>query len=241
MPSSWGTNTFERGAPIALVGYIAAKESRQRVYDSSHDETPSVQSSSGFLAAPLPSAGARRLFDDDLNGVGYVMNVSRLWAHLPEALGGLSDLMGEATEAGFLTSAQRSVLVTAAASELGDSYCSLAWGKKLAEAVNPDVAASVIRGGDEGLDGDGQALARWARLVARDPNAVTADDVQALRDAGFDDAQIFAITLFVALRLAFSSVNDALGATPDRELALSTPEEVRAAVAFGRPFDTEDE
>ncbi len=224
-------------APIALVGYIAAKDSRPGVSDSSDGETPSVQSRSGFLAAPPPSARAQRLFDDDLNGVGYVMNVSRLWAHLPAALNGLSDLMGEATEAGFLTSAQRSVLVTAAASELGDSYCSLAWGKKLAEAMNPSVAASVIRGGDEGLDGGGQALARWARLVARDPNAIAADDVQALRDAGFDDAQIFAITLFVALRLAFSSVNDALGATPDHELATSSPEEVRAAVAFGRPVD----
>jgi alkylhydroperoxidase family enzyme len=164
--------------------------------------------------------------------------VSRLWAHLPAALNGLSDLMGEATVAGILTSAQRSVLVTAAASELGDSYCSLAWGKKLAEATDPNVAASVIRGGDEGLDRSGQALARWARLVARDPNAIAADDVQALRDAGFDDARIFAITLFVALRLAFSSVNDALGTAPDQELATSSPEEVRAAVAFGRPVDT---
>ena len=38
--------------------------------------------------------------------------------------------------------------------------------------------------------------------------------MQALRDAGFDDAQIFAITVFVAARLAFSTVNDALGARP---------------------------
>lgn len=33
--------------------------------------------------------------------------------------------------------------------------------------------------------------------------------------APFDDGQVFAITTFVALRLAFSTANDALGAQPD--------------------------
>ena len=129
--------------------------------------------------------------------------------------------MAEATEAGFLTSAQRSVLVTAAASELGDSYCSMAWGKKLAEATNPDVAASVIRGGDEGLDRGGQALARWARLVARarTPSPLTMS--RRYETPASMTPQIFAITLFVALRLAFSSVNDALGSGPDTELSNS--------------------
>ena len=54
-------------------------------------------------------------------------------------------------------------------------------------------------------------------------------------DAGYDDRQIFAITMFVALRLAFSTVNDALGAQPDAELAATVPDQVRDAVAFGRP------
>jgi alkylhydroperoxidase family enzyme len=132
------------------------------------------------------------------------------------------------------------VLVTAAASALGDSYCSMAWGKKLAAAAGPDVAAGVIRGGADGLDLADQALARWARLVATGPSAISAEDVQALRDVGFDDTQVFAITAFVALRLAFSTVNDALGAVPDNELRASTPEEVVSAIVFGRPVDSED-
>ena len=43
------------------------------------------------------------------------------------------------------------------------------------------------------------------------------------------------MTLFVAARLAFSTVNDALGAAPDRELTERAPAPVRAAVTFGRP------
>jgi hypothetical protein len=39
----------------------------------------------------------------------------------------------------------------------------------------------------------------------------------------------------VALRLAFSAINDSLGAQPDAQLAQSLPPEVREAVTFGRP------
>ena len=77
-------------------------------------------------------------------------------------------------------------------------------------------------------------LAAWARRVALTPGAVTPADVDQLRDAGFDDPTIFAITLFVALRVAFSTVNDALGARPDRELVDLVPAAVRDAVTFGR-------
>ena len=74
-----------------------------------------------------------------------------------------------------------------------------------------------------------------ARKVARDPNATTPADIQALRDSGLDDGQIFAITAFVALRLAFSAINDSLGAQPDAQLAQSLPPAVREAVTYGRP------
>ncbi len=197
--------------------------------------------SPGFLATPRQTPEVQRLFDDDRESVGYVTNVSRLWAYMPATLEGLSDLMGQATEAGALSLRQRAVLVTATASTLGDSYCSLAWGKKLAAETEPEVAAGVIRGADDDLDHSERALADWARAVATDPNATEAEDVQRLRDAGFDEAQIFAITAFVALRLAFSTINDALGAAPDSQLGASTPAPVLSAVTFGRPLGREHE
>lgn len=221
-------------APIALIGLLAVKPVRARVSRGERATAEAVQSRSGFLSAPSHSPAVQQLFEEDLQGAGYVTNVSRLWAHLPSALNSLSDLMGETTRAASLSSTQRATLVTAAASALGDSYCSMAWGKRLSEATTPEIAAAVIWGGTEGLDDTDQALARWARLVATSPNSISAEDVQALRDVGFDDSQIFAITAFVALRLAFSTVNDALGSVPDRELKNTTPEPVRSAVVFGR-------
>jgi SAM-dependent methyltransferase/alkylhydroperoxidase family enzyme len=221
-------------APLALVGYIAAKPA-QAATGEGRASNASRPAAVGFLSAAPQTPAARRLMDEDLNGAGYVTNVSRLWSHLPSTLNGLADLMAETTDAASLSYAQRAVLVTAAASALGDSYCSLAWGKKLADATSPAVAASVIGGGSEGLDDESLvALAGWARQIARRPNEITADDVQALRDVGFDDARIFALTTFVALRLAFATVNDALGASPDLELQETVPDAVRSAVTFGR-------
>jgi uncharacterized peroxidase-related enzyme len=191
-----------------------------------------------FLEEPAPSAQAQELFDEDLADDGFVWNVTRLWAHQPDTLKQLFELMSSAFRASGLTFRQRGILVTAAASTLGDSYCSLAWGGKLAKASEAALAAGVLTGGDAGLTDQEKALADWARKVAADPNATTQADIAALRDRGLDDGQIFAITAFVALRLAFSTINDSLGAQPDAELARSLPEEVREAVTYGRPAAT---
>ena len=188
-----------------------------------------------FLAGPPVSPQVQALYDEDLASWGYVANGSRLWAYQPDTKKGLFELMSAAFGPSGLTFRQRGILVTAAASALGDSYCSLAWGGKLGEASDAAIAADVLNGSDVGLTGQEQAMAAWARKIARNPNATTAADVQALRDAGLSDEQIFAITAFVALRLAFATVNDSLGAQPDAELAQSLPREVREAVTYGRP------
>ncbi|TFV85763.1 hypothetical protein E4P38_19195 [Blastococcus sp. CT_GayMR16] len=189
----------------------------------------------GFLRPAPPSAGAERLYAHDREAFGYVMNLSQAWAHQPDLHDDLFALVGRSADAAGLTFRQRGVLISALASTLGDPHCSLAWGTRLAGAAGADVAGEVLRGDDTGLEPAERALAAWARQLARDPNRTTAADVDALRTAGYDDGQIVAITAFVALRIAFSTVNDALGARPDRELAGAAPDAVRSAVTFGRP------
>ncbi len=188
-----------------------------------------------FLEEPPASPDVERLYDADTSGMGYVMNLTRLWGHQPAAMDDLQRMLDRAVSEGGLTFRQRGILVTACASTLGDSYCSLAWGGKLAGAADPGVAVASLTGDDPGDDPADRALAAWARRVAEDPSRTTAADVQQLSDAGFDDHQVFAITLFVGLRLAFSTVNAALGAAPDREVLEAAPPEVRETVTWGRP------
>jgi hypothetical protein len=104
--------------------------------EDSASAAASTQDSSFLSSAPL-SPEAKKMFDGDIEGMGYVANVSRLWAHLPAALNDIADLMGRTVDAGGLSPTQRAVLVTATASTLGDSYCSMAWGKRLASETSP--------------------------------------------------------------------------------------------------------
>jgi hypothetical protein len=156
-----------------------------------------------FLHEPPVSPSVQALYDEDLADDGYIWSLSRLWAHQPDTLKRLFELMSQA---------------------FTPSGLSLRHG--------------VLNGSDAGLTDQEKAMAAWARKVATDPNANTPADIQALRDSGLDDGQIFAITSFVAFRLAFSTINDSLGAQPDAQLAQSVPQEVREAVTYGRPVAT---
>jgi alkylhydroperoxidase family enzyme len=199
------------------------------------DET--IADSTGhFLSSAEISDAARAIFDEDIAEVGFVMNASRLWAHQPEAGAGLFSLMTQVTSGRPFTLRECGILVTASASALGDSYCSLAWGTKLARKASPELAAGVLRGDDVGLTAQERAMAEWARLVVRNPGASTAQDVQSLRDAGFSEEDILAMTLYIGLRVALATVHDALGACPDAEFKTAAPPEVLNAVTYGRPM-----
>lgn len=99
-------------------------------------------------------------------------NVSRLWAYQPDAVPRLFELMSQAFKPSGLGFRQRGILVTAAVSSLGDSYCSLAWGGKLSGESGPALAAGVLRGTDDGLTAEEKAMASWARKIVKDPNAI---------------------------------------------------------------------
>ena len=97
-------------------------------------------------------------------------------------------------------------------------------------------AAAVLQcGDDDNLTARDRALATWCRRIAQDPTSTGPEDVQALRDAGLGEREIVEATMFAAFRVAFSTVNNALGAQPDAQLVANAPREVSEAVDFGRP------
>ncbi len=188
-----------------------------------------------FLEEPPRDDAVEAAYASNLADDGYVWNASRLWAWRPGLLEAFGAFRQGVMEASTLTDRDWAVMVTSTASELRDSYCSLAWGAKLAKLSDADTAAGVLAGEmPSGLSERETALADWTRKVVRDPNGTTAADVERLREVGYSEREIFEATLFVGLRLAFSTVNDALGAQPDRQLADAAPEPVRAAVDYGR-------
>ncbi len=217
-------------AEIDVVGYLARAP-------QDPGEWPHDARSGSYLAAPEQTPAARVLYDEDVDDLGYVMNATRLWGHVPAEHEALFALVNASSRAAGLSVRERGVLVTAMASQLGDSYCALAWGAKLTAVADAELAAGVLAGTDERLTSREQALALWARRVTADPNATTASDLDDLRATGFSDPQIAAITLYLGLRIAFSTVNDALGAAPDRQLVDQVSDDVRQAITWGRAAD----
>ena len=188
-----------------------------------------------FLEHPPDSEEVESDFAADREEDGYVTNGTRLWAWRPGLFGAFRALRTELMESSALTDRDWAILVTATASQLHDSYCALAWGPRLAELSDAETAAQVLAGlPAPALSEREAALAEWARKVARDPNATTSEDVARLREVGLGDREIFEATAFIAFRLALATVNDSLGAAPDKQLVDAAPEPIRRVVTYGR-------
>src|SRR5690348_6783461 len=104
-----------------------------------------------FLSLPEPSGAVQQMYDDDTSARGFVMNLSTVWGHHPQLRHDLFDLFARAADSAGLSVRQRAIVITAAASTRGDSYCSLAWGEKLAKEAGAGAAAGVLRGDDGAL------------------------------------------------------------------------------------------
>lgn len=188
-----------------------------------------------FLHEPeTPEAAA--FLEKERAASGYVMSLERAWAWRPDVAEAFVAVRKQLTDASSLSPREIAILVCATARARGDSCCALAWGARLAKLADASLAADVLsRDSVAALSVREKALRRWAEQITRDPNATTGADVEALRAAGLSEREILEATVYVGLRLAFATVNDALGAQPDPELVAAAPAPVRAAVTYGRP------
>ena len=213
-------------AEIDVVGYLARKPSPQ------HPAAPH------FLREAPTTPESEALCQEDVDDLGFVMNVTRLWSWQPTTVDELFDLIGRATK-GRLTFRQRGLIVLATASSIDDSYCSTAWAHKLTPIIGADVAAAVLHGDDSALTPTEQMMTSWTRRVMQSATTTTPHDIDQLRQAGIDDDTIFAVTFYAAMRMAFSTINNALGAHPDRQFRTSAAPQVLSAIDYGRAMGTD--
>ena len=223
-------------APVALVADVHVRQGQRLDWlgDKGAWHTPGIVTSTSFLSEPPLSPSVSGVYEESLDSEGYVPNFVRVWCWRPDILEAFAKLRADLLADSTLSAREVAVMVASTASALGDSYCALAWGEKLAELSDGTFAAGVIQGVDLGLSGREAALAAWSRSVVDDPNATTEVAVDRLREAGLSDREIFDATAWIGLRLGFSTINDALGAQPDLELVERVPVPVREAVSFGR-------
>ncbi len=155
-------------------------------------------------AAPATS---RPFLDTVEKQLGVVPNLFRVAANSPAALEGYLAMSG-ALAKGALPAATRERIALAVAQINDCHYCLSAHaylGKNLAKLSEAEIAAN-RHGGS--LDPKADAAVRFAAKVVRERGHVSDADVQAMRTAGYDDAQIVEVVQHVALNTWTNYLNE---------------------------------
>jgi uncharacterized peroxidase-related enzyme len=162
-------------------------------------------------------------------------NYEGAFAHRPEIYRAWQQLNGTIKQSMDLRRYELATL--AAAKRLRSSYCMLAHGGVLArDFLDADTVRDVaLDHRAAGLEPIDVAVMDLAEKIAADATAVTAEDVQRLRDLGLDDGEIVSAVSAAAARCFFSKALDALGVQPDASYAGVEPE-LREALVVGRPI-----
>jgi uncharacterized peroxidase-related enzyme len=169
---------------------------------------------------------------------GFVPNYAKVFCHRPEIMGLWAQL-----QIGIKRhmSKRRFELVTfVSALALRSTLCSLAHGRALTEFISEQDVLALARGEiPASLTRAEATMVSFARKVAHDAPSVEAADVEALKDLGFTDGEIFDIASCAAARAFWTKLIEALGVEPEPPFrALSSA--LRTTLAVGRPLEFAD-
>lgn len=158
-------------------------------------------------AAELTPAASRPLLEAVNKQLGVVPNLMKVLSRSPAALGGYLSLNG-AISKGTLgaKTGERIALAIAEINRCG--YCLAAHtylGKNVAKLDDVEIAAN--RSGAS-TDPKADAAVRFAAKVVQVRGHVSDDDLQAVKDAGYDDAEVMEIAVHVALNTLTNYVNE---------------------------------
>ena len=186
---------------------------------------------------PGEATGAvQEMYARQQNTWGYVPNYAKVFCYRPEVMVRWAKLLSEVRRP---LDARRFELVTfAAAHELRHTSCALAHGKALTEFIGDNDVRAIAEGGTANSLTDAEKeMVRFARKIAKDASAVTPQDVEALKQHGLSDADVFDIAATAAARSFFTKLLDALGSEPDSAF-LSLNEVLRQSLTVGRPIES---
>lgn len=155
-------------------------------------------------AAP---AATQPLLQAVQQGLGVVPNLFRLMANSPAALEGLLGLNG-ALGKGALDAATRERIALAVAQVNGCSYCLSAHTFIGSNMLKLDQAELTANRNGHSNDAKADAAVSFAVKVTKARGAVTQADFDAVRAAGYNDAQLVEIVAHVALNTLTNYVNE---------------------------------
>jgi uncharacterized peroxidase-related enzyme len=139
--------------------------------------------------------------------LGSVPNAFRLIGNSPAALEGFLGLFG-GLEKGKLAPETRKRIAIAIAEFNGCEYCLSSHAYTGRHTVKLDVTEICANRSGASNDPFADAAVRFAVQVARTKGRVTAEELAAVREAGYDDTQVIEIVAHVALNILTNYTNE---------------------------------
>lgn len=148
---------------------------------------------------------------------GFVANIERAFAMWPELALAEHELTEAVMVAGELSPALKEAIAVVVSQVNACPYCYSHHTYQMERAGRSEAEQRAINAleFDELDDSQDRAALAFAGTVAQDPSRVTDADVDALRDAGFDDRQILEVVTVVALFMFYNTFKSTLGLETD--------------------------
>ena len=175
------------------------------------------------------------IYESEKERWGFLPTFVQAFSYHPEAYRAWQKLVG--TLYGGMDRRRCELATLAAARVLKSTSCSVAHGKMLRDNffTAGEVARIATDHNNAGLDSLDVEIIDFAEKVARDPSAITQDDVDRLKTNGLTDRDIFDIVFAVAARAFFATVIEALGTRAEKPLAEDLEPELLELLTVGRP------
>jgi uncharacterized peroxidase-related enzyme len=151
--------------------------------------------------------GSRPALNAMQKKIGKIPNIFRVFANSPAALNGYVGL-SSALASGMLDAKTQDRIALAVAELNGCGYCLSAHtylGKHVSKLNDAEIMAN-RKGGSHDQKAD--AAVKFAVATVQERGHVSDADLNAVRDAGFNDAEIVEIVLHVALNTLTNYVNE---------------------------------
>lgn len=167
--------------------------------------------------------------------LGFVAESTRSWTTRADLLPAYSHFLEQVRAGSSLSQREWALVSFVAAQHTPSTYCSYVYGKLLVGHLGSREAVAELQRNFRaaGLSGKEVAMLSYADMIARQPSGITAEHIEILRTAGFEDVQICDIAVCASLRCFVSRFFEAVGASPESAFADEDPE-FRAALTIGR-------
>lgn len=172
-----------------------------------------------YVATDVDDDHLQQLFEMDAETYGQPSLFARALANNPDVLAARQEYVSTLTETGGLDERLTELVYATVATANDCEYCVASHTDRLVEHIGleDDTVTALTEPDadlDETLSQREQTVVSVAKSIATDPKRVSAEDIESLRDVGFDDEGIIELVIVAGAGISATVVAETLNILP---------------------------